>query len=248
MRYGRLAAACVVAVVAALAWWLARPPAAPRLSPDPPSAVAEPAPAPVVVQAWQPPPAQPIRWVPSNASPTKPKFVSSASSFVKPEDASPPAWKPPPGPRATSEANRESHDVAVKRYRDERQAIYMDPAMWALIEITVRLGEYRTSAVFARADALAAVLLEREIGLQYLISDGLVPQEVVRAQACVLTDIPCDLPDYVSCAAADNLRSLARRTCADPSTAVTPGVNQPSAQILDRLSNQGRKPVGTWED
>lgn len=64
---------------------------------------------------------------------------------------------------------------------------------------------------------------------RYLASDGLVPEEVVRDQPCVLVDVPCELPEYISCLAADLLRDAATAICADPSTAFPAGHPAPTA-------------------
>ena len=193
-------------------------------APAPGGAPATPPPAAPPPPDWTPPPATPLRPVPVPAVVSPPKTMHSRYALRRRSDAPDVAV---PGPVAAWDAELaearargdDARESELYRVRSRiRREVLLVAQMTNLRILDGAVSDYRNAAIRAGALDLAEVLLDREVLLKTLGSDGVVPAGVVRDQACVLVPafVQCQLPEPVGCVAADRLSFVAEVICENP--------------------------------
>jgi len=180
-------------------------------------------PEPIRDDGWSPPPVRPFPDVPVSTS-KMPTSIPSTAGMVRAETLKRYRTLGPPGPATRWLAEGDPFDMEDKqrrrqRYQEEHDPIRWLPHMQALTSLTWHVNRYRQSAEFAGAIELALALKDRELELLGLGYDGELPAEYVQEHACAWVGVAaaCQLPPDVSCVAAEELDTVARRLCAEPS-------------------------------
>jgi hypothetical protein len=216
----------------------------PQTTPTPPRTRAEPGGEEEQDVTWRPPPAEAMQ-LPRFRRAQRPAFLPSRLAMRSASEFRAFQELAPPGPLADVQKARElGEDYDWGAAVRARKAIRLRPENDNLESLAFAVADYRLACSIAGEEEVASALMERELFLKGLASDGPIPLEVVRSQACVLSDFErtCELPAWPGCAAAARLDLVADIICSDPAQPLSPDLRWKSSGSTLPMGHPDRSP------